>query len=308
METPKKKEDNIVPQIWTPELEELLAEWSEKASCYRWLHGKSEKAYRFRNYLFTIPVIILSTLTGTANFAIDSFVPDGQKQMAMAVVGSVNIFAGILTTLQNFLRYAELMESHRSSTVSWSKFGRDISIELALDPNRRKPSLDFLKVCRAEYDRLIEQSPTIDESIISRFKKVFKSVDIRKPEVCNGLHRCKVYEISEDERMANIMVQASQKLIKPVKKWTVKQTPSTNPRQESMEEISALNSMSVVSQFKKKISEKPVNDEPNITVDIEDVVIPDRDTIVEDDKEDDEEEDEKIDEENETDEILDGVK
>ena len=48
---------------WTLEQEELLAEWAEKAACYRWLHNKSEKQYRCRNYAFTIPVIILSTLT-----------------------------------------------------------------------------------------------------------------------------------------------------------------------------------------------------------------------------------------------------
>ena len=60
----------------------------------------------------------MSTLTGTANFAMDSFVPTEQKKMAMGIVGGVNIFAGILSTLQNFLRYAELMEGHRSSGVS----------------------------------------------------------------------------------------------------------------------------------------------------------------------------------------------
>ena len=94
------------PQIpWTREQEELLAEWADIATCYRWLHSRCEKLYRVRNYTFTIPVIILSTLTGTANFAMDSFVPEENKQIAMAAVGSVNIFAGILSTLQNFLRY-----------------------------------------------------------------------------------------------------------------------------------------------------------------------------------------------------------
>ena len=97
---------------WTPEQEKILAEWAEKAACYRWLHNKSEKQYRCRNYSFTIPVIILSTLTGTANFAMDSFVPEEKKQLAMAAVGSVNIFAGILSTLQNFLRYANRYKNH----------------------------------------------------------------------------------------------------------------------------------------------------------------------------------------------------
>ena len=36
------------------EQENLLAEWSEKASAYRWLHSRSEKRYRCRNYSFTI--------------------------------------------------------------------------------------------------------------------------------------------------------------------------------------------------------------------------------------------------------------
>ena len=95
-----KKKETFIP--WTREQEELLAEWAEKGSCYRWLHGRSEKKYRCLNYTFTIPVIILSTLTGTANFAMDSFVPETHKQYASAGVGSVNIFAGILSTLKLF--------------------------------------------------------------------------------------------------------------------------------------------------------------------------------------------------------------
>ena len=263
----KKKE--VKPdtnQRWTPELEQLLAEWAEKASCFRWLHSRSEKSYRIKNYSFTIPVIILSTLTGTANFAMDTFVPQEKKKLAMAAVGSVNIFAGILSTLQNFLRYAELMESHRLSEVSWSKFGRDIEIELAIDPNRRKPALDFLKICRAEYDRLIEQSPLIDDVVIKQFKCIFKGADLRKPDICNGLHRCKVYELSEEEKMANIMAKASEKMIKPVKKWTVKTNKSMNPRDESKREIDELKNMSRVSMFREKtIGEikkviKPISD------------------------------------------------
>ena len=38
------------------------------------------------------------------------------------------------------------------------------------DPKRRKSAHDFMKLCRAEYDRLIEQSPPIDDKIIKQFK------------------------------------------------------------------------------------------------------------------------------------------
>jgi len=227
--TEKEKEKEKLKELesakWTLEQEELLAEWAEKASCYRWLHHHSEKRYRCRNFAFTIPVIILSTLTGTANFAMDSFVPQEQKKMAMGIVGGFNIFAGIMSTLQNFLRYAELMEGHRSSSVSWSKFSRNIAVELALDEKRRKPAGDFLKICRAEFDRLIEQSPSIDDKIIVSFDRVFKENDIIRPEVCNGLKKCKIYKPSKEEALTNILANAGGKLLakkenlKTAKSW-----------------------------------------------------------------------------------------
>lgn len=241
-------------QIWTEEQEKLLASWSEKASGYRWLHMRSEKLYRKRNYSFTIPVIILSTLTGTANFAMDSFVPEENKQIAMACVGGVNIFAGILSTLQNFLRYAELMEGHRVAEVSWSKFSREISVELALEPDMRKPAFDFLNVCRSEFDRLIEQSPTIDDSIIAQYnskfmkkKKIKKGIEnttsgdtngsprsvisdsgnnedeIDHPHVCNGIHKCNIYKPKPVDKLHETIALAGGKFMenKFNKKWSL---------------------------------------------------------------------------------------
>ena len=266
----KKKADKEI-QIWTPEQEELLAEWSEKATCYRWLHSRSEKRYRCRNYTFTIPVIILSTLTGTANFAMDSFVPEENKKVAMAGVGAVNIFAGILSTLQNFLRYAELMESHRLSEVQWSKFGRNIAVELALDPKRRKPANDFLKVCRADYDRLIEQSPAIDDPIVNQFKANFKGTDINKPDMCNGLKKCKVFTPSEEDKKINMIAEVGSKLIekshhktwKPVKTINspklaeISSKQNTEVKTEAKKELDGLKNIGRVSSFKKSA---PVTD------------------------------------------------
>ncbi len=202
-----------VLEVWSPECERLLAEWSEKGSCYRWLHTRSEKKYRTRYYCFSIPVIILSTLTGAMNVGMDSFIDDEQRPIASAIVGGINIFAGILGTLQNFLKVAETMESHRASSVSWSKLGRNISIELAIDPIRRQNAHDFLSICRAEYDRLIEQSPTIDDDIIDSFKKKFKSYDtISKPAITNGLDKCVIYAKNEnrEEDLKQIKVESGE--------------------------------------------------------------------------------------------------
>ena len=281
MEKNKDDKKTTITQVWTREQEQLLAEWSEKASGYRWLHSRCEKNYRCRNYTFTIPVIILSTLTGTANFAMDSFVPEENKQMAMACVGGVNIFAGILSTLQNFLRYAELMEGHRLALVSWSKFGRDIAVELALEPKMRKPAFDFLTICRAEFDRLIEQSPSIDDAVTKNFKKVFKNTikeGLRVPEICNGLHRVSVYEPSQDERVASIMANVAEK-VKPIKRlWGTVNVENVNhisenkhtkwaPEPDKKKDIHELKNLGKVSMFKDKInsnSNKTEAGNPNI--------------------------------------------
>ena len=127
----------------------------------------------------------------------DSFVPEESKSMASAIVGGVNIFAGIVSTLQNFLKVAELMEGHRIAGVSWGKLQRNIAIELALDPERRVIQGDFLKLSRAEYDRLIEAGPIIDDGVINQFNKKFKNYQVSIPSICNGLDKCKIYKVEK---------------------------------------------------------------------------------------------------------------
>ena len=153
-------------QDWKSEHEVILVEWADKAMCYRWLHAKSHQAYSSTNAWFTIPVIIMSTLTGTANFAQDRFSDDIKPYMQMAI-GTVNIFAGILTTIAQFLKVGELNEAHRVSSISWDKFYRNIKVELAKSRDERMNVSHMLKMCKEEYDRLMETSPDINENIIN---------------------------------------------------------------------------------------------------------------------------------------------
>ena len=194
IQTPRPLPDNI--DDWSEEIESLLSEWGEIATCYAYLHNFSQRKYKRKYHHMQVPIIILSTLTGTANFATDSYVPKDYQQGFSAGVGSLNLFCGILGTLLSFLRYSEIYEGHRLSALSWSKLGRAIEIELSLQDKKRKPCRDFLKVCRAEYDNLLESSPSIDLDIIGMFNKKFneKYPDVRKPIICNGLKAIRPYK------------------------------------------------------------------------------------------------------------------
>lgn len=182
---------------WLREQEDLMAEWADKAACYRWLHERCEKKYSRLNMALTIPVIVLSTLTGTASFAIGSLVNDdlNTQKYAQAAIGCISLITGIISTVANFLRYAQGTESHRVAAIAWGKFQRQIAVEVAIPPGERIDCMDFLKICRAELDRLIEQSPAIPDEIIEEFEKEFEGVkDIKKPEICNGLEHTRVFQ------------------------------------------------------------------------------------------------------------------
>lgn len=182
---------------WTEEQEDLMEKWADMAACYRWLHDRCEKLYSKNNMGITIPVIILSTLTGTASVGLNGLVgddPETQKY-AQVGIGVVSLIAGILTTLGNFLRYAQLSESNRVAGISWGKFQRQIAVELSLHPNDRLDSMDFIKICRAELDRLIEQSPAIPDSVISAFMVEFKDLpDLKRPDICKGIEHTEAFK------------------------------------------------------------------------------------------------------------------
>jgi len=175
---------------WTPEHEGILIEWADKAMCYRWLHSKSYNLYARLNAWYTIPVIIISTITGTANFAQERVPVEYQNYFAM-VVGTFSITAGIITTIQQFLKITQLNEAHRVSSIAWDKFYRNIKIELAKHPMERMDVRQMIKMSKEEYDRLMETSPNIPEKIVGEFKVNFNKHStfekIVKPEICDIL-------------------------------------------------------------------------------------------------------------------------
>ncbi len=194
LKTPRDIPENI--EFWSEEIEYLLSEWGEVALCYQYLHSFSQRKYKKKYRNFQIPIIVLSTLTGVGNFAVDSYIPTDFQHGFTAVVGGFNIFCGILGTLLAFLKYAELYESHRISALAWSKLSRNIEIELSLKREKRKSCRDFLKVMRSEYDNLMESSPTIDQDVIRMFNKKFegKYKEVRKPIIVNGLREIKPFK------------------------------------------------------------------------------------------------------------------
>jgi len=177
-------EEKKLPKIWHPQQEKILKSWGEAAACYRYMHYQAYCSYKNQSMKFTIPLIIVSTITGTANFAQETFPPTVQPYVPSAI-GGLNLITAIATTIMQFLKINELMEGHRVASVQYGKVSRTIRLELTLPLSERTQSgTNMIENMRAEYDRLIEQSPNVPKKIIDDFEREFPDDNaFFKPEI-----------------------------------------------------------------------------------------------------------------------------
>jgi hypothetical protein len=195
------EKEKIKPRnYWKEEDENLLKQWSDKAQCYQWLHNKGREIYQKKNTWFSIPVIIISTLTGTANFAQDRFSEEA-KPFVVVTIGTLSIIAGIISTIYQFLKISEINEGHRIATLSWGKFHRNLETELTRHPlDRMKPN-ELLNLSKEEFNRLIEISPPIDKKILQLFNTKFSdNLELYKPAIGNTINSVNIYRMTEEER------------------------------------------------------------------------------------------------------------
>ena len=194
------EEEVNIRNYWKSEEENIIKQWSDKALCYQWMHSKCRQIFKTKNAWYTIPVIIISTFTGTANFAQERF-SDDIKDYVVIGIGTLSIIAGIITTIYNFLQISELNEGHRVATLSWGKYHNNLKTELSRHPLDRIDSKLAIKLYGEEYDRLIEVSPEILEAILKIFNSKFKKNELLiKPDICNKLQTTNVYQMTKEER------------------------------------------------------------------------------------------------------------
>ena len=183
MATPQKKTPHTIktkffdfdeaatPGSWNARHELILKIWAEESICWNKMHTMAHTKYAFLNMKLTMPVIIMSTLTGTANFALSSF-SEPWKSHIPIIIGSINLLSGMVTTIAQYLRVNESSEGHRVAALAYGKMARVVASELALAPDERSTDgISLVKRCRAEMDRLEEQGPDVNDDIIRQFWK-----------------------------------------------------------------------------------------------------------------------------------------
>ena len=154
----------------------------------------------------------MSTISGTANFAQTIF-PSVISTYIPQIIGTINLTTAILTTVYQFLKISEYMESHRLASINYGKFCRNITVELNLPiKNRSIGGNDLVKMSRNDIDRLIEQSPPIPTRVLKLYIELFSNIGLAEPEL---IHINKVDIYNENDNILNSTIsEADLKLIK----------------------------------------------------------------------------------------------
>jgi len=190
----KNDDDPLTKVEWSSQLEDILAQEGERCRGLAWLHTRAEIMTSKFNTYFQVPVIVLSTLAGTASVGSSALFGSENAQTSSIAVGLVSIAVGIMNTLAGFFAYAKRSESHRIAHLNYSKMSSKISIELSLPRDERTPAEVLLSHVRETMERMAETTPNCPREIIDEFNKKFKGItDVALPVEVNGLHKIQVY-------------------------------------------------------------------------------------------------------------------
>ncbi|QIG59805.1 hypothetical protein [Dishui Lake phycodnavirus 3] len=179
---------------WTQKHVDLLSSWAERAAGYRWLHNHARLHFKRQNDYLSYPSIIIASITGVGGFAVlnpsgnEDLSPDTRTKIMIVqyLFAFLNVLGGILTSISKFSQSSSLAEAHSAMCIQYSKFYRNIQMELSLDTRDRTCVVEFVKKCREEYDRLLDDAPDIPAISIQAFNIEFPD-RVNKPDVCNGL-------------------------------------------------------------------------------------------------------------------------
>jgi hypothetical protein len=189
---------------WHESHEKVLVELSEESQISSYMHKLAHEYYSRKNIQYQLPIIILSVLSGSANFISSSF----EKQQAYIVlgVGGISIMTSIISSISQFLKLGEYAEGHRIANNAWEKFYARINIQLKMRRENRENANEFLIQAQSEYLRLKEMSPDVPVNISREVSSKNKHtlVNMHAPVLISGFRPVKPFldavenDITED--------------------------------------------------------------------------------------------------------------
>lgn len=169
------------------EIEDVLKAYATEAEILYVIHNKNYLHYQKRGHYYTIPVIVLSTITGVLSFnqSVQETAP-GQY-----VIGGVNILCGIITTVYKFLNYSNFENQHKLLAIEYLHLFEDIKGVLSKHPTYRPDALVYLNKIETKRQELFDNFSIIHDNIRAEFKRKHKTLTL--PLKLNNISSVSIY-------------------------------------------------------------------------------------------------------------------
>ena len=216
-----------VKDIWNIVIEQIIAEIGERSKCMSVLCSYAYKYYdRQRTYLL-VPASIISwglNIFGMISTYLGIEVIDETLVVLIASIG--NFITATITTVAEKSKAGDKVELFNQASKDFHLIYSEISTQLSFEPQLRTMPHDFFRQSDERYKRLLQSIPNIPDSVVLDFRSKYHNNDVFFPDHLAGfgLSKVRIYQPSNEEKVANMLATAGDKLIKkPInKKWIKK--------------------------------------------------------------------------------------
>lgn len=156
---------------WSDDHEKILKEWKARSFVNMWLQMKTGYFYSTVNDLLTYPIIVISSISSAALFAIHS------NNTYRLVIAMMSMIVVILTGIMLEMSPGQRIEQHMSCTKRYAMLIRNIDFCLSIPRQMRAPPMSLIDKVSSEMDFIADNEDVIPKVIIWRFEKKFGSLD-----------------------------------------------------------------------------------------------------------------------------------
>ena len=157
-----------MPQEWEA-AEGLLRDWLRRARESQHSQHEAGKYYRRVSFWFSVPVVVITTVMGTAAFAsLERSISDAIKIW----FGAASLLAAVLSALQTYFHFSERSETHKNLGARYGNIRREIEEILVLPPAARGEMTSVLNRIRQRLDALSAEGPAVPTRIFLKTLKV----------------------------------------------------------------------------------------------------------------------------------------
>jgi len=149
--------DRVSP--WSKSVFERLRDWECRAAAAAEVHFDISEDLSRRNVYLGIPVVVLTAIVGTSLFA--SISGGGAAVGIRIAAGTISIIAGVLASIQTFLRFGARAEQHRVAAERWASIRREIEKARSLSADQVGNPKQLLDDIQVRMDEAAEKSPAM---------------------------------------------------------------------------------------------------------------------------------------------------